>query len=319
MNKKNPKTIAVFSNVTTGKFLHHTQMVDKYTELNQMHDNDQSRYNEYVDCCLKSFKKWHPDIEMVYINDNNLEEYLNLFGNPKLINSSVAQKFVIAYEVMKYYKADKLIILDIDTITCARFTEMLEDNENDILATLNYNIQDKTEYFETPFYTLEFEDGTTMQDSANLNSGVICFNNIKALERCVELMVIHPSVFGEQGAFNELIWTEGGYSTRVLDGPYFTSEVVYNVRAKGVNYTNHIFDLALNNPTQTPIFHYYVKDDKLFTHDHKHIKVWHIAEGLHGRPLEDFNNLTYLYKTKLFNQETLKFFREECDCVEFFK
>jgi hypothetical protein len=132
-------------------------------------------------------------------------------------------------------------------------------------------------------------------------------------------MVIHPSVFGEQGAFNELIWTEGGYSTRVLDGPYFTSEVVYNVRAKGVNYTNHIFDLALNNPTQSPIFQYYVKDDKLFTHDHKHIKVWHIAEGLHGRPLEDFNNLTYLYKTKLFNQETLKFFREECDCVEFFK
>ena len=319
MNKKNPKTIAVFSNVTTGKFLHHTQMVDKYTELNQMHDNDQSRYNEYVDCCLKSFKKWHQDIEMVYINDDNLEEYLNLFGNPKLINSNVAQKFVIAYEVMKYYKADKLIILDIDTITCAKFTEMLEDNEHDILATLNYNIQDKTEYFETPFYTLEFEDGTTIQDSANLNSGVICFNNIKALERCVELMVIHPSVFGEQGAFNELIWTEGGYTTRVLDGPYPVSEVVYNVRAKGVNYTNHIFDLALNNPTQTPIFHYYVKDDKLFTHDHKHIKVWHIAEGLHGRPLEDFNNLTYLYKTKLFNQETLKFFREECDCVEFFK
>lgn len=93
MNKENPKTIAVFSNVTTGKFLHHTQMVDKYTELKQMHDNDQSRYNEYVDCCLKSFKKWHPDVEMVYINDNNLEEYLNLFGNPKLINSRIFPRY----------------------------------------------------------------------------------------------------------------------------------------------------------------------------------------------------------------------------------
>ena len=317
MNKKTPKTIAVFSNVTTGKFLHHTQTIDKYNEIG-VHDNDQSRYNEYVDCCLKSFKKWHQDIEMVYINDDNLEEYLNLFGNPKLINSNVAQKFVIAYEVMKYYKADKLIILDIDTITCAKFTEMLEDNEHDILATLNYNIQDKTEYFETPFYTLEFEDGTTIQDSANLNSGVICFNNIKALERCVELMVIHPSVFGEQGAFNELIWTEGGYTTRVLDGPYPVSEVVYNVRAKGVNYTNHIFDLALNNPTQSPIFQYYVKDDKLFTHDHKHIKVWHLAEGMHGRPLDKFNELTDILKTKLFNADTIKFFNEECDCSEFF-
>jgi hypothetical protein len=62
----------------------------------------------------------------------------------------------------------------------------------------------------------------------------------------------------------------------------------------------------------------YVKDSKLFTHDNKHIKVWHIAEGLHGRPLEDFNKLTHLYKTKLFNQETIKFFKEECGCTEFF-
>ena len=312
------KTLAVFSNVTTTKFLHHTQMVDKFTEIKQMHDMDQSRYNEYVDCCLKSFKKWHPDIDMVYINDNNLEEYLTMFGNPKLINSSVAQKFVIAHEVAKYYKVDKLIILDIDTITCARFTEMLEDNDNDILASLNYNIQDKTEYFETPFYTLEFEDGTTIQDSANLNSGIICFNNIKALERCVELMLEHPNEFGEQGAFNELVWVEQTYKTRVLDGPYPVSDVVYNVRAKGVNYTNHIFDLALNSPSQAPISHYYVKENKLFTHDHKHIKVWHIAEGLHGRPKEDFDRLTHLYKTKLFNVETLKFLKEKCDCSEFF-
>ncbi len=134
------KTLAVFSNVTTSKFLHHTQTVDRFTELNVLHDQDQTRYNEYVDCCLKSFKKWHPDIEMVYINDDNLEEYWELFGNPKLINCSVAQKFVIASEVAKYYKVDKLIVLDIDTIICARFTEMLEDNEHDILASLNYNI-----------------------------------------------------------------------------------------------------------------------------------------------------------------------------------
>jgi len=312
------KTLAVFSNVTTSKFLHHTQTVDRFTELNVLHNQDQTRYNEYVDCCLKSFKKWHPDIEMVYINDDNLEEYWELFGNPKLINCSVAQKFVIASEVAKYYKVDKLIVLDIDTIICARFTEMLEDNEHDILASLNYNIQDKTEYFETPFYTLEFEDGTVIQDSANLNSGVICFNNVKALERCVELMLEHPNILGEQGAFNELVWVEQTYSTRVLDGPYPISDIVYNVRAKGVNFTNHIFDLALNSPSQAPISHYYVKDGKLFTHDHKHIKVWHIAEGLHGRPKEDFDRLTNLYKTKLFNAETLKFFREECDCAEFF-
>ena len=45
MNKKTQKTIAVFSNVTTGKFLHHTQTINKYNEIG-VHDNDQSRYNE---------------------------------------------------------------------------------------------------------------------------------------------------------------------------------------------------------------------------------------------------------------------------------
>jgi hypothetical protein len=318
MKIENKKVVAVFSNVTTGKFLKHVKFVDKYTELNHMHEQDQSRYNPYVDCALKSFKKWHPEIECVYINDDNLEEYLKLFGNPKLINSAVAQKFVIAAHVMEYYKADKLIVLDIDTITCSRFDEMLSDYEHDILASLNYNIQDKTEYFETPFYELEFEDGTKIKDSANLNSGVICFNNINALKRCVELMLIHPNNFGEQGAFNELVWVEGTFKTRVLDAPYITSDVVYNVRSKGVNFTNIIFDLAINQPDRAPINHYYVKDKKLFTHDHKHIKVWHIAEGLHGRPLNDFNRLTELYKTKIFNKETIKFLREECDCSDFF-
>ena len=109
-----------------------------------------------------------------------------------------------------------------------------------------------------------------------------------------------------------------GYTTRVLDGPYPVSEVVYNVRAKGVNYTNHIFDLALHNPTEAPIAHYYVKDGKLFTYDHKHIKVWHLAEGMHGRPLDKFNELTDIIKTKLFNDDTIKFFKEQCGCAEFF-
>ena len=53
--------------------------------------------------------------------------------------------------------------------------------------------------------------------------------------------------------------------------------------------------------------------------DNKQIKVWHLAEGLHGRPQEDFNKLTKMYKNYIFNEETKKFFTEQCDCGNFFK
>lgn len=312
------KIIAFFCNVTTEKFLNITSEIEGYKKIG-LTGNDQSRYKEYCDCALNSFKKWNPDIEVVYLNDENILEYLELFGNPKLINSSIGQKFNLGLEVMKYYKADKLIILDVDTITCARLDEMIEDNEHDILVSLNYDIQDKNEYFTTPYYTLEFEDGTKIQDSANINSGVVCFNNIKALERALELTIIHPNYFGDQGALNELLWTEDSFTFRVLDGPWTVSEVAYNVRSKGVRYTEHIFELATQLPGQNYISQYYVKDNKLFTPDNKHIKVWHLAEGMHGRSLEKFNELTDIIKTKLFNQDTLKFLREECGCVNFFK
>jgi len=311
------KIIAFFCNVTTDKFLNLTSEIEGYKHIG-LTGNDQSRYEDYCTCAINSFKKWNPDIEVIYINDSNILYYLSLF-NIKLINSSIGQKFNLGLEVMKYYKADKLIILDVDTITCAKLDEMIDDNEHDILVSLNYDVQDKNEYFVTPYYTLEFENGDKIQDSANINSGVVCFNNIKALERALELTIIHPNYFGDQGALNELLWTEGSYSFKILDGPWITSNVAYNVRSKGVNYTEHIFQLAVMYPNNNYISQYYVKDDKLFTHDHKHIKVWHLAEGMHGRPLEKFNELTHLFKTRLFNQETIKFFREQCDCDEFFK
>jgi hypothetical protein len=311
------KIVAFFCNVTTEKFLNITSEIEGYKKIG-LTGNDQSRYNEYCDVALNSFKKWNPDIEVAYLNDDNILEYLELFGNPKLINSPIGQKFNLGLEVMKYYKADKLIILDVDTITCAGLDEMVEDNDHDILVSLNYDIQDQNEYFTTPYYTLEFEDGTTVKDSANINSGVVCFNNIKALERALELTIIHPNYFGDQGALNELLWTEGSFTFKVLDGPWAVSEVAYNVRSKGVNFTEHIFEIATKHPGQGYISQYYIKDNKLFTPDNKHIKVWHLAEGMHGRPLDKFNELTDIIKTKLFNVDTIKFFKEQCGCQEFF-
>lgn len=316
---KPKKTIAVFSNVTTEKFMDRVVEVKEYKELGSLYGNDQSRYDDYAKCAVDSFKKWHPDIETIFIDDSNLEEYFKLFGDIKLANSAVVQKLIIALATAKYYKADKLIIIDIDTITTAKLSEMLEDDDTDMLLSLNYNRFETTKYWTPPSYVLEYEDGKEIREVVNINTGVMCYNNLKALEKAVELCFTHPTDFGEQGAINQLFTdADSGFTSKVLDGPYVLSEVVYNVKAKGVDESGLIFKIAMERPEQSYIRHWYVKDGKLFTPDHKHIKIWHIAEGLHGRPLEDFNRITEMYKKHLFNTDTIKFFEEECDCKGFF-
>ena len=67
-----------------------------------------------------------------------------------------------------------------------------------------------------------------------------------------------------------------------------------------------------------PTTKFYVENKKLYTQDHKQIKVWHYVEGLGGRSDEEFNEILNDFKNNWFNKETVKFFTEECGCVEFF-
>jgi hypothetical protein len=42
------------------------------------------------------------------------------------------------------------------------------------------------------------------------------------------------------------------------------------------------------------------------------------VEGLGGRPIESFKELINDFKTNWFNEDTIKFFKEQCGCSEFF-
>ena len=45
-----------------------------------MNGLDQKRYDPLAECAVKSFKKFHPDIDLIYIDDNNfLDYYENYF------------------------------------------------------------------------------------------------------------------------------------------------------------------------------------------------------------------------------------------------
>jgi hypothetical protein len=281
---------------------------------------DQARYNELAQCSLNSFKKYHPDVELHYVNDSNLSEYHEkYFKSFDLVDHIGIVRYMLAYDMMLQNNYDKIIVLGCDTITCARMDEFIDNNE-DVLATLNYPCQESTDYWTTPY----FEISPGVYDHGNINADVVCFNNPAALKKVIDLSVEHFTHFGEQGALNELAWVDKSHSVKIVDFPYPTSPVVYNARSKGVFGTNMIVNgvLAKHGPpldgTPSPLKRFYVKDNNLYTGDHKQIKCFHFVEGLGGRLDEEFNAIMNDFKYKWFNVDTIKFFKEQCGCSEFF-
>jgi hypothetical protein len=281
---------------------------------------DQARYNELAQCSLNSFKKFHPDVELHYVNDFNLPEYHEkYFKSFDLVDHIGIVRYMLAYDMMLQNNYDKIIILGCDTITCDRMDEFINNNE-DVLATLNYPCQESTDYCTTPY----FEISPGVYDHGNINADVVCFNNPAALKKVIDLSVEHFNYFAEQGALNELAWVDKSYSVKIVDFPYPTSPVVYNARSKGVFGTNMIVNgvLAKHGPpldgTPSPLKRFYVKNNKLYTGDHKQIKCFHFVEGLGGRTDEEFNAIMNDFKHKWFNVDTIKFFKEQCGCQEFF-
>ncbi len=273
-----------------------------------------SRYDELAECALNSFRKFHDPGEITWflINHKNKEQWDKGLKYYEAGDELFIMQYIYAYEIMKM-GYDKIISLGCDTITCARLDEFLDDDKTDILCTLNYQKPEETEYWKNPIEI--FPRG--IQDTPNINADVVCFNNPEALKKVIDLSIEHYTYFSIQGGLNELYSnpeSNPGFSMKIVDYPYHSSKVVYNARSKGVQFTNQIS----GNPN-SPVKRFKVEDKKLFTEDGKQIKVFHYIEGLGGRPIEKFVELINDFKFNWFNDETKEFFKEECNCGDFFE
>jgi len=323
------------------------------------------KFREIAACAVNSFKKFHPDVELVHITENNQHDFsatkfIKLYGQG-------IYKHMIALEVMKKYKFDKIIILGADTITCSRLDEFVDNNEDDILVTLSYPFHNVYPFVSPelqrfgaiPTPTILYKkDDKIIKEHHHFNSDVLCFNNAEALEQAVmcgighghaldrrfqfqretindqrkrlDLEPICSDFYAENGGLNILCtisydnqnqenlctWAGLDYNFKVkcVDGPYSESSVVYNARAKG-----NIVAAANEKPWGRYTNQFYVKNNKLFTGDHKQIKIWHYCEAFGSIPDEQFADLMNNWIFDWFNEETKKFFKEQCDCEDFFE
>lgn len=298
------------------------------------------RYAGLMTNVKNSFTKFNgEECDFYQIDQTNQKEYNDQLEHFEFAPETYIMQYIYAYEIMMKHGYKKVIILGTDTIVCSRLDEFLDNDTAPVLATLNYWIHEGTEYWKSDIVEVTLPDGTKEIDHLNVNADVVCFNSSDALKKVIELSIEHYTYFSIQGGLNELLSADKSYEVQVVDFPYALSKVSYNVRSKGVPraemirrneimncwpHNVHGFpyewlaqrDLLDGRPS--PIQKWYVKDGKLFTHDHKQIKCFHFVEGMGAKSPDKFAAMVNDFKVYWFNEETKKFFREECNCGEFF-
>jgi len=257
------------------------------------------RYHKLSSVSYNSFICHNKNIDTYLIDDNKILSY----SCSKFLNkvSIGVLKYMLSYEIAKNHNYSKVIVLGSDTITCSRLDEFIDDDEHDILATLDYPYRLITNRIKSP------------DSETHLNADVVCFNNFQALEDIISVSLNHP-IYHEQGGLNEIVWGSKKYKTKIVDYPYNQSSVIYNARAKG-----NIIAAHGEKPWDKYVSRYYVKDNKLFSYDNKQIKVFHYCEGLGTLSESEFNNLLNWWIFSCFNEETKIFFKNICNAGDFFE
>ena len=279
-----------------------------------------------------SFAKWHPDIMVNVVTPKSCHKGYAQF-------SPGMQKTINAEHVILENRVDKLILLGADTITTGRLTEFLESDE-DILHTLDYEGVHPLGY-----------------DKPQVNADVVCFNNKKslinpeggAIRFINQLAILAGGPYYEQGSQNMSLYGEPvefpicanlrqmepdrykdieqkkkdrtakyilennkKFTHKIIDTP--ESRVVYNARSKQLP-----GEVVGDETFKKNIESFKVVDGKLMTSDDRHIKVFHICEGLGARVTNKrFRDLIEKY-LGWFNDDTVDFFIKQCNCTDIFR
>lgn len=243
------------------------------------------RYSPLAEMAIQSFKNWHPEIDVFIFNKDNIDH--------DMVYNYAAGYCKFYYASILFDKGyDKVISLGVDTITCNRLDEFINNNE-DVLVSLDFNY------------------GITLNQihilpSEWFNADVICFNNKNLLEDILFIMreQITSSYF-EQALLCQILKIQPNkYSHRILDIQDPSS--VYNCRVYSYNYEGtHIFHKHYPYPFR-------IENNELISPLNKKIKVIHLVEGFGTLSKEDFIKKVNCCKGEMWNEETKNYFINNC-------
>lgn len=281
--------------------------------------------NFFTPNAINSFKKWNPDIDIHYINDKNLSEYLKILKIEEYYENIGLMKIHFAKQLFSELNYTKVISLGIDTFTCSKVDEFIDNDDDDLICTSGAFHAITTDFFTTPTETFN-ENGTIYKDIPFINGDVICINNKKAAETLYDVSVKYWTDHAEQGGMNYcyLNQKEVGLKVSIVDYPYYKTKVLYNIRSKGVVGGYCLIKGKVLAGRRGPVISntypsllFYVNENKLYTSDNKQIKIFHYCEGLGVKSNEDELTLEeqiHEMKNMWFNKSTIDFLTSECNC-----
>jgi hypothetical protein len=246
------------------------------------------RYELLANIAISSFKTFHPDIDVFIFNKAIIDQELVLDYTAGYC------KFFYARTLFdKGY--DKVISLGVDTITCGKLDEFLNNNE-DVLTSLDFN------------YAITF-NGIHIPADKHINADVVCFNNKEIIDECLLLMKEYPNEYFEQGALNQiLVFDNIKYTSKIVDK---NAEVVYNNRLYEIDPLKSIWGYHKTYP-----YNFKIENNNLISPTNKIIKIIHLVRGFGCLNKDQFIREVNLCKTTIFNEQTKNFLISICGINE---
>jgi hypothetical protein len=284
------------------------------------HEGDNYQKDDFfAPNALNSFKKWHPEVDIHHITNDNFNSSLKDLDITEYYDAVGLIRIYIIRELLRTQGYKKIIMLGLDTFTCSYLDEFMNNDTDDMICSSGPPYS----FMKTDYWAPKFVDG----DVDFINADVACFNKWEAADMLINKSIEFWTNHSEQGGMNYIYQNQDslGVKVSIVDFPYNKANSLYNVRSKGAAYGgNQMYKGKLYNgnykdpnsrvigdvyPTST----YHVKDNKLFTPDNKQIKVFHYAEALGVKTKEEYNETLYEMKTLWFNKETKEFLKEQCN------
>jgi hypothetical protein len=282
--------------------------------------NNYQKDDFFAPNAINSFKKWHPNVDIHHITNDNFNSYLKDLNITEYYDSVGLIRVYIIRELFRLKNYDKVIMLGLDTFTCSYLDEFINNDIDDMICSSGPPYS----FLKTEYWAPKFIDG----DVDFINADVACFNNFKSADMLIEKSIEFWTNHAEQGGMNYLYQNQDQLNIKVsiVDFPYNKTKSLYNVRSKGMAcggnqmYRGNLYNGNYKDPNSSvigniyPTSTYHVKDNKLFTPDNKQIKVFHYAEALGVKTKEEYNETLHEMKTVWFNDETKQFLNEQCNC-----
>lgn len=221
--------------------------------------NNYRNSNIDFDSFYKSFKYFHPDIELIVFDD---ETIFPLFKQKPWLNSTNCKA---SFAKLLYNDYDLLVNIDSDFYFFDRCEEILSA-DYDIAACANYNIVQNVSISQQKINNHIIN---AVDESSYIQGGLIASTNRSFWDEYEDLSreLSHRLPIYENDVFN-IIWHSKKYQTKILDGDY--------------HYNSTGFKCYYNCSSLGRISNCKVVNDHVLL-DSKPMRSYHVAHGWHQR------------------------------------